>query len=128
MTRFTLDHLHIRSADPDTAARFFVEALDAKPMARLEIEDRIRVVLDLGGLSLFLETVPASTPTPPAPPFRGIEHIGLTVTDIDAALAHILDGHGATLVKPVTQARPGVRIAFVDSPEGVRVELVERSA
>ncbi|WP_431284627.1 VOC family protein [Humitalea sp. 24SJ18S-53] len=128
MSRFTLDHLHIRSADPDTAAKFYVDALDAKIVSRAPMEDRIRVVLDLGGLSLFLETVPASTPTPPPPPFRGIEHIGLAVADIDAVMASVMDGHGAVLVKGVTQARPGVRIAFFDSPEGVRVELIERSS
>ncbi len=128
MSRFALDHLHLRSADPDAAAKFYVEALDAQPVNRLIIEGRVRVVLDLGGLPLFLETVPAETPVPPAPPFKGIEHIGLAVADIEATLATILDGHGATLVKGVTQARPGVRIAFLDTPEGVRIELIERSA
>jgi len=76
-------------------------------------------------VALFIEEVPATTAAPPPPPFLGVEHIGLAVDDLDAALAD-LAAKGVTLLSGPTQARPGVRIAFIEAPDAVRVELIER--
>jgi catechol 2,3-dioxygenase-like lactoylglutathione lyase family enzyme len=82
-------------------------------------------VLDLAGVPVFLEQVAPGTAAPPAPPFLGIEHVGLTVTDLDAAIAD-LAGKGVPLVSGPSEPRPGVRIAFFAMPDDVRVELIER--
>jgi catechol 2,3-dioxygenase-like lactoylglutathione lyase family enzyme len=69
--------------------------------------------------------VPPGTHAPPAPPFLGLEHLGLAVDDLDAALAD-LKARGVPLVSGPSEPRPGVRIAFLAMPDGVRVELIER--
>ncbi len=124
---YRCDHLHLRSPDPAAAAAFYVEALGARETARVPVGDRLRVVLDLGGLTLFIEQVPADTARAPAAPFVGIEHIGLAVDDLDAAL----DAHrarGTRITAEAQQVRPGVRIAFLEGPDGVVLELLERRA
>ena len=76
---YRCDHLHLRSRDAAAAAAFYVEALGARETARMPVRDRLRVILDLGGLTVFIEEVPADTAAAPPAPFVGIEHIGLAV-------------------------------------------------
>lgn len=125
MTACRIDHLHLRSPDPEAAARFYVSALDARETGRQDVNGALRIMLDLGGLMLFIEAVPPETPKPPPAPFQGIEHIGLTVPDLDAAIAE-LAGKGVPLTSGPREVRPGLRIAFIDAPDQVRIELLER--
>jgi len=125
MSPYRFDHLHLRSPDPESTAAFYVASFGAVIKARVQAGVALRVVAELAGVPLFIEQVPATTPAPPPPPFLGIEHIGLTVEDIDTALADLI-ARGVLVLSGPTQARPGVRIAFVAAPDGVRVELIER--
>jgi catechol 2,3-dioxygenase-like lactoylglutathione lyase family enzyme len=127
MTRFAIDHVHLRSPDPERTAAFYVEMLAAKPVGRMQNGAALRVMLDLGGLPLFIEQVPPDVAGPPAPPFLGIEHIGLVVDDMDAAAAE-LRGKGVVFVVEPTSPRPGVKIAFIQAPDGVRIEILQRDA
>ncbi len=126
MTTFKIDHIHLRSLDPEAAAKVWAAAFGATVKDRVMAGTRLRLVLDLCGQTLFIEQVAPETPSPPAPPFLGLEHIGLTVPDLDAAIAH-LDATGVKLVSGPATPRPGVRIAFFGMPDGVQVELIERT-
>lgn len=125
MSSFRFDHIHLRSPDPEAAAAVWADAFGAKVTARVQAGANLRVVLDLAGVPLFLEQVPPGTHAPPPPPFLGIEHVGLTVDDLDAAMAGLAAKGIARLSGP-SQPRPGVRIAFFAAPDGVQVELIER--
>ena len=125
MEPYRFDHIHLRSTDPEAAAAVWAKAFGATVKARVQAGPWLRLVLDLAGVPVFLEQVAPGTHAPPAPPFLGIEHVGLTVTDLDAAIAD-LAGKGVPLVSGPSEPRPGVRIAFFSMPDGVRVELIER--
>ncbi|WP_424136824.1 VOC family protein [Roseomonas chloroacetimidivorans] len=126
MTRFAFDHVHLRSPDPDATGAWFVEMLEAKQVRRLEGPNSLRVILDFGGLNLFIERVPPNTPSPPPAPFMGIEHLALAVKGIDAIVEE-LRGKGVRIVMEPNNPNPTTRIAFIEGPENVRVELLERS-
>ena len=121
------DHIHLRSLDATKAAAFYVDAMGAAEAARMEVNGALRIILDLGGLRLFVEQVPPGTHRAPEPPYVGIEHIGLAVDDLDAAVAD-LRARGVHFAVEPREARPGVRIAFLDGPDKVRIELIQRSA
>lgn len=125
MNTYRFDHIHLRSPDPEATAAFYVSAFGAEIRQRVMPGGRLRVILDLASVPLFIEEVPADTAAPPAPPFLGIEHLGLGVEDLDWSLAD-LKAKGVPLISGPTEARPGVRIAFLQAPDGVRVELIER--
>jgi catechol 2,3-dioxygenase-like lactoylglutathione lyase family enzyme len=127
MTGFRFDHLHLRSADPESAARFYVEALGATHQGSSLVHDARRVVIDLGGVKLFIEQVPPATPSTPQPPFLGLEHLAVAVDDLDQA-ATTLRQHGVTFVKEPASVRPGLRIAFIQGPDGVLIEVLQRAA
>ena len=127
MIESTVDHVHLRSPDPGRTARFYIDNLGAKPVRELQVRGVLRVVIDLGGLAVFIEEVPADLVQPPSPPFQGLEHIGLRVADLDSALA-ALAARGIVPIAPAEQVQPGVRIAFIEGPERVRIELLERNS
>jgi catechol 2,3-dioxygenase-like lactoylglutathione lyase family enzyme len=125
MPTYTYDHLHYRSTDPEAAAAVWKSAFGATEKSRMQVGPNLRIVLDVCGVTLFLEQVPAGTAAPPPPPFLGVEHLGLGVDDIEAAIAD-LAAKGVPLLSGPTVPRPGVRIAFFAMPDGARVELIER--
>lgn len=53
-----------------------------------------------------------------------LEHIGLSVDDIEAAIAGIAI-NGGVLARGISSPRPGVRICFVGGPDGMLVELIQ---
>ncbi|KQP66122.1 VOC family protein [Methylobacterium sp. Leaf112] len=124
-TRLHCDHLHLRSRDALAAGAFYVDKLGAREVGR-EGSPVSRVILDLGGLTLFIEQAPEGlTPAAPAP-HLGIEHIGLGVPDIDATYAE-LRRRGVTIVSGITDVRPGLRVVFIEGPDAVRIEFLQRS-
>ena len=54
-----------------------------------------------------------------------VDHFGLRVDDMDDAVAE-LKRRGAQFTLEPRTIRPGVRIAFVQAPDNVRIELLER--
>ena len=121
---FHIDHVHLRSPDAAAAAAFYVDTLAAREVGR-EGTPPSRIVLDLGGLTVFIEQAPADLPPPAQAPHLGIEHIGLGVADIDATMAD-LRARGVTVLVETKVMRPGLRVAFIDGPDGVRIEILER--
>ncbi|GJE03530.1 VOC family protein [Methylobacterium isbiliense] len=122
---YRCDHLHLRSRDAVAAARFYVEVLGARETGRDGAPTVSRIMLDLGGLALFIEQAPEATGPAAMPPNLGIEHIGLRVNDIEATVAD-LQARGIRLVSGITDVRPGLRIAFFDGPDNVRIEVLQR--
>lgn len=124
---FGWDHLHLRSLDPERAAEFYVAMFGATRLASTQVNGNLRCAVDLGGLQLFIEQVAPGIAVAPEPPFRGLEHFGLAVADLDAAAAE-LKRKGAEFLTEPTTLRPGLRIAFLRGPDNVRIELLNRNA
>lgn len=122
---FRCDHLHLRSRDAVAAAGFYVTMLRAREIRREGAPVVSRVVLDLGGLTVFIEQAPAEIGPPAQAPHLGIEHIGLGVADLDTALA-ALRARGVRVLVEAKTMRPGLRVAFLEGPDAVRIELLER--
>jgi lactoylglutathione lyase len=54
----------------------------------------------------------------------GYRYLTVQVANIDDVVAECA-GYGCPVPMPVTEAAPGVRFAFVEDPDGNRVELVQ---
>lgn len=125
MANFAFDHIHLRSPDAEAAAAFYVDNLGAEIRDRVMNGDALRVVMNLGGVAMFIEQVPAGTPPAPVTPHQGIEHIGLRVADL-AATAASLKAKGVRFTVEPKSPKPGLSIAFIAAPDGVTVELLQR--
>lgn len=128
MATFTHDHVHLRSPDPEATAQFYERMFGAEVLRSTQ-QGKPRVDLNLCGLKVFIAQVMPDGKTGAAPtsPYLGLDHIGLTVSGIDAAVAE-LKAKGAEFTMEPTTIRPNVRIAFLRGPQSVSIELVDRNA
>jgi lactoylglutathione lyase len=124
MAGFTWDHIHLRSPNPEATAAFYERMFGAEVIRTMQ-QGKPRIDLKVGGANVFiLPIVPGDkTNPPPTSPY----HFGLSVTGIDAVVAD-LKAKGAEFTMEPNNIRPGIRIAFLRGPEGVSIELLERSS
>jgi lactoylglutathione lyase len=126
MTKYTWEHVHLRSPDPAATAGWYADKLGAEVIRTPQPDGSTRFDLDLTGQKVFIAKAdPAQTGAPPAIPYMGLEHIGLTVENIDEAVAE-LKGKGVAFTMEPKTIRPGVRIAFLTAPQNVSIELIQR--
>jgi lactoylglutathione lyase len=126
MTKYTWEHIHLRSPDPGATAEWYQDKLGAEVIRTPLPDGSTRFDLDLTGQKIFIAKAdPAATGASPQTPYMGLEHIGLTVENIDAAVAE-LKGKGVPFTMEPKTIRPGVRIAFLTAPQNVSIELIQR--
>ena len=125
---YTWDHIHLRTTNPEAMAQWFEKMLGAE-VKRSTQEGKPRIDLKLGGANIFIAPVAEGDGTNAAPsiPYRGLDHFGLSVSGIDAMAAD-LKKKGVEFTREPTTVRPGVRVCFIRAPEGVSIELLDRSA
>jgi catechol 2,3-dioxygenase-like lactoylglutathione lyase family enzyme len=128
MATYTWDHIHLRSPNPEATATWFERMLGAQVLRSIE-QGKPRIDLKLGGANIFIAPVTSGDGVNAAPttPYQGLDHFGLAVSGIDAIAAE-LKAKGVVFTKEPTTIRPGVRICFIRGPEGVSIELLERTA
>jgi lactoylglutathione lyase len=126
MTKYTWEHIHLRSPDPASTAQWYQDKLGAEVIRTPQADGSTRFDLDLTGQKIFIALAdPAKTGGSPQIPYMGLEHIGLTVENIDAAVTE-LKGKGVAFTMEPKTIRPGVRIAFLTAPQNVSIELIQR--
>jgi len=126
MTKFTWEHIHLRSPDPAATAQWYADKLGAEVVRTPQPDGSTRIDVNLSGQKVFIAKAdPAHTGAPPATPYMGLEHFGMTVEDIESAVAE-LKGKGVTFTMEPKTIRPGVRIAFLTAPQNVSIELIQR--
>lgn len=94
-------------------------ALDGRTLHFFEAQGGIIKILELSSND------PAPDVTPPDQPYfsaTGMRWLTLDVDNLETVLAGCGD---APLQLPITQFRPGLRVAIVSDPDGNAVELVE---
>ena len=99
--------------------------MSTRPAPCIPVQQRIK--LKLGGQTVLIAPPHPTDPMTEAPrfPYYGLEHIGLTVDDVDAACDELRAKGAEIAVGPLTRS-PGLRLAFVRGPEGMMVELVQK--
>jgi lactoylglutathione lyase len=124
---YRYDHMHLRSRDVKTTAAYYHQMFDAEIVESVQSDGTPRTDLDLNGLTIFIAPVAPEAAVPPAPaePYVGLDHFGLRVEDMDEAVAE-LKRRGASFTMEPRTIRPGVKIAFIQAPDNVRIELLER--
>jgi catechol 2,3-dioxygenase-like lactoylglutathione lyase family enzyme len=111
-----LNHLHLKTDDPEKTAKFYVDTLGAKIVSQSP-NGGYRV--DLHGLSLnitrFLEQKREQK--------YGMEHIAIDTDELDT-LVEKLKGQGIHILEE-TVVSGGRRVCFFEGPDGVQLEFIE---
>jgi lactoylglutathione lyase len=126
MPDVVFDHLHLRSTDPETMAQWFERMLGAK-VKRYMQSGKPRIDVAIGGANIFIAPVADGDGVnpPPVTPYRGLDHFGLFVADLEKAVGELI-AKGVEVTVPLQSPRPGVSFCFIRGPEGISIELLER--
>lgn len=126
--KFTYNHLHFRSEDPDTAAKFYCDNFGAVIKSERPLSTTKSIQLELNGETLMTisgraegeNPVPGSTE-----PRYGLDHFGFEVDDMNAVVARMKANSIYFICDPWTMPS-GSTVAFVEAPDHVSVELIQR--
>ena len=127
MPAFTsIGHVAIRVKDIDRALGFYAGRLGFEEMFRLHRDDgRLSLlylrVTDGQYLELFPDAAGERAPPPEA---NGLNHLCLTVADIEAVVRDLAE-RGVPLSRPVRRGADGNHQAWIEDPDGNRIELME---
>ncbi len=127
---YAINHVHIRSLDPHESAAWYVKHFGAKIVSEREVmPGTITIGMELGGpvrLNVSSKPEGSSDERAVAELNRlGLEHFGFGVEDLEAELKR-LKASGIRIVLPLTEVVGGTRLAYVEGPDGVLIELVQR--
>ncbi len=129
MEGFTgIGHVAIRARDLDRMLPFYTDTLGFAEMFRLHQDngDLMLVYVRVTDTQ-YLEFFPNGVGDGPAPREAvGLNHVCLTVDDLDRVVAQLTE-RGVPLARPLITGRDGNRQAWIEDPEGNRIELMEMS-
>ena len=114
---FKLNHVHLKTPDPQKTAQFYVDALGAKIIGQAGTNG---VRLDLHGLTLNVTTFIESQKHEQK---YGIEHIAIDTDDMPTLVAN-LKASGAKILEETTVGN-GRKVCFFEGPDGVHLEFLE---
>ena len=124
-----LGHVAIRVSDVDRTLDFYTGKLGFQEMLRLHRDDgRLWLlylrITDDQYLEVFPDAVGEQAPTQES---NGLNHICLTVADLDDVVRQ-LGARGVPLSRPPKLGADGNRQAWIEDPDGNRIELMEMAA
>ncbi len=127
MVKFTWEHVHLRSPNPEETAAWYQDKLGADVIRTKMADGSSRIDLNLAGQKIFIaQAEPGKANEAPHSPYFGLDHFGLTVTNMAAAVAE-LKAKGVQFTMEPKQIRPGTTIAFLTAPQNVSIELIQRT-
>lgn len=112
-----LNHIHIKSLDPQAAAQFYINTMGATKVANI---GDVGVRLDMHGLTL---NVTKHIESQTREQKYGMEHIAIDTDDMPA-MVKMLKANGAKILEE-TVAAGERKVVFFEGPDGVQLEFLE---
>ena len=121
------DHVHLVAKDPAASAQWYADNLGGKIVRNLQVRGAPQVYVSFNGFIVILRGErPGERVNGKAGLEWGIDHFGLRVTGDFDGFCSGLRAKGVTFSLEPTDFNPTTRIAFIDAPDGVSVELLNR--
>lgn len=124
---YRINHIHLKTPDPDKTAQWYVDNFDATITGvGRGLGNSHTVRLDISGVRVNVTSAPAGQTLPrgTSQSHYGLEHFGFDTDDIVADVAR-LQAAGAAILLPITRTEAGSQIAYIEGPDNVRIELVQ---
>lgn len=123
----TFDHVHLVSQDPHATAAWYVDKLGGAIARSGDVKGAPQIYVSLGDATIIVRGQrPAERAAGKAGLEWGIDHFGVRVKgDFDGFCAGLRAKGVAFSLEP-TDFNPTTRIAFIQAPDGVSVELLNR--
>jgi len=124
------DHIHLKSADVEKTGEWYRDSFGGEITYRGQFRGSPVVYVSFGNFNLVIYgRLDADTEVLPGSlnPHFGIDHFGFRVDNL-AAVVGKLRGKGVSILEEPVTVRAGVHMAYVEGPEHVRIELVQRDS
>lgn len=121
------DHVHLVAKDPVRTARWYADNLNGTIWKSVEVRGAPQVYVQFGDSYVIVRGQrPAETAEGKNGLEWGIDHFGVRIQgDFDAFCAR-LKKNGVEFSMEPTDFNESTRIAFINAPDGVSVELLNR--
>jgi catechol 2,3-dioxygenase-like lactoylglutathione lyase family enzyme len=131
------DHVHIISKNPHETAQWYVDKLDAMIKADSVARGAPQIFVSLGGVTLLVRGKRDGEAPAAADDFRdfgtfsshdrwGVDHIGFVHDGDLGAYCQELETRGVRFSVPLKEGVGGLKLCFIEAPDGVSIELVQR--
>jgi lactoylglutathione lyase len=127
MVEYRCDHVHLKANNIEETVRWYCDVVGGKITFEGQFKGSKVYYVNVSGTDFIIygkledeEALPSSIK-----PRFGVDHFGFAVDDLDAALAD-LRAKNVTILEGPLQPRPNQRIAYIEAPDQVRIELTER--
>jgi catechol 2,3-dioxygenase-like lactoylglutathione lyase family enzyme len=129
MTTLSFDHVHVISKQPKDTADWYADRLGGKITKSATVKDAPQIYVSFGQAFIIVRGQrPGESAKDKANTEWGADHFGFNVQgDFDAFCAG-LRAKGVKFSMEPTDINPATRIAFIDAPDGVSIELLSRKA
>ena len=121
------DHVHLISKDPKSAASWYEEKLGGRVVNTSEVRGAPSIVVAFKGATVIIrgqrtgEEVNDKTGVE-----YGTDHFGLRIEGDFDGFCEDLKKNGVKFTVDPMDFTPTVRIAFIEAPDGVSIELLQR--
>jgi len=127
-TVFTINHIHLKTVDPKKTADWWVKAFNLEIIGdeTRPTGDRFIRCLSEDGVGVNISGARTGDPMGPADGglHFGLEHFGINTPDFEVDLERLVS-MGSKLQEGPIEAANGMKIAFLEVPDGIRIELMQ---
>ena len=123
----SFDHVHLVAKDPKATASWYVEKLGGEVVRDIEVKGAPQVYVSIAGALVIVRGQRPSESANEKPGLQwGVDHFGLRVKgDFDGFCGELKRKGVGFSLEPV-DFNPTTRIAFINAPDGVSIELLNR--
>jgi catechol 2,3-dioxygenase-like lactoylglutathione lyase family enzyme len=124
----SFDHVHLVSRDPLAAAQWYKNTLGADIVQSVQTKGAPQIYIDIGGGAMVIirGQRPGESAVDPSVTEWGVDHFGVRIRGDFATFCGELKTKGVHFSLEPTDINPKTQIAFIDAPDGVSIELLNR--
>ena len=119
-------HVHLISEDPESAASWYVDRLGAKKIGSNEVLGAPQAIVAFEGATIIIRGQRPGEQVESKQNLQwGTDHFGLQIGGDFDGFCDGLKKKGVPFTMDPTDFTPTVRIAFIEAPDGVSIEILQ---
>ena len=121
------DHVHLLSADPQATASWYADKLGGEITSSNDVGGAPQIRVAFEGATLIVRGQRTGEQAVDKQGLTwGTDHFGLNVHGDFDGFCDVLKSKGVTFTRGPEDFSPMVRLAFIEAPDGVSIELLQR--
>ena len=126
-SRVVFDHVHVISEDPASAASWYVDKLGGKNIGSNEVLGAPQALVAFKGATIIIRGQRPGEEAEGKQNLQwGTDHFGFQIDGDFDGFCDDLKKKGVNFTMDPTDFTPTVRIAFIEAPDGVSIEILQR--